>query len=131
LAKVVLDSNVFVAAGFNQGSSSAHLLAWVRASKVQMVWHDLTLAETRYQVEKIPPLAWPPLAGLFAPSNQVKGDLALVAYDFIEDRADRKFAALAEQANAILVTNDHHLLSAAPRLSVPVLTPRQAVAHLA
>jgi predicted nucleic acid-binding protein len=128
--KIVLDSNIFVGAAFNPASSSARLLAWVREGRLRLIWHELTLAETRYQLEKIPPLAWEPVAGLFESRNQFREGLPLAGCDFIPDPDDRKFAALAEKADALLVTNDEHLLAARDYLNVPVLTPRDAVARL-
>jgi uncharacterized protein len=129
--KVVYDSNVFVAAAFNPGSSSAQLIAWARAGRLRLLWHTSTLEETRYQLKKIPPLAWEPFAGLFTGRNQFEGELALERYPFITDPDDRKFAALAEATGAMLVTNDDHLLAVAAQLSVPVLAPRAAVEALA
>ena len=128
--KIVLDSNIFVAAGFSRRSHSARLLDRVRAGELRLMWHEATVAETRHQLEKIPPLSWQPVAVLFAGRNQFAGELPLADYLFIADPDDRKFAALAEQVGALLVTNDEHLLSAAARLTVPVLTPAAAVAWL-
>jgi len=125
--KIVLDSNIFVGAGFNPQSSSAQLVGWVREGRLRLIWHELTLAETRYQLEKIPPLDWEPVATLFRSRNELRDDLPLVDYAFIADPDDRKFAALAEKADALLVTSDEHLLSAAAYLNVPVLTPAAAV----
>lgn len=129
--KIVLDSNIFVGAGFNPQSSSARLVGWVREGRLRLIWHELTLAETRYQLEKIPPLDWKEVAALFRSRNEFIGNLPLDDYAFIADPDDRKFAALAEKAEALLVTNDEHLLSAATYLNVPVLTPTAAVARLA
>lgn len=130
-SKIVLDSNIFVGAAFNPASSSARLLAWVPEGRLRLIWHELTLAETRFQLEKIPPLAWEPVATLFELRNQFREDLPLADYPFIDDPDDRKFAALAQKADALLVTNDEHLLSAATYLNVPVLTPAAATARLA
>jgi uncharacterized protein len=131
MTKVVLDSNVFVAAGFNPQSSSAQLVAWVHARRLRLMWHASTLEETRYQLKKIPPLSWEPFAALFAGRNEFEGELAVERYDFIADEDDRKFAALAEAVDAVLVTNDDHLLAVAAQVSVPVLAPRVAVVMLA
>ena len=120
--KVVLDSNIFVAAAFNRHSSSARLVGLVRAGRLRMMWHTDTREETRLQLEKIPPISWAPFAGLFEERNRVQGTLDVDAYSFVEDTDDRKFAALAVKAEAPLVTNDRHLLSAAERLPVRVMT---------
>lgn len=129
--KIVLDSNIFVGAAFNAQSNSARLVEWVREGRLRLIWHELTLAETRFQLEKIPPLAWEPVAALFASRNQFRDDLPLADYTFIDDPDDRKFAALAEKTEALLITSDEHLLSAATYLNVPVLTPAAAVARFA
>lgn len=127
MEKVVLDSNIFVAAAFNEKSGSAQLVNWVRSRRLRLMWHVSTLQETRHQLDKIPPISWERFADLFAGQNQVKEGLAVDSYDFIGDYDDRKFAAVAERTGAVLVTNDQDLLSAADRLQVPVLTPAQAV----
>jgi uncharacterized protein len=121
--KVVYDSNVFVAAAFNPGSSSGQLIAWARADRLRLQWHTSTLEETRYQLKKIPPLSWEPFAALFSGKNQFEGELAVERYPFVPDPDDRKFAALAEATGAMLVTSDDHLLAVAAQLSVPVLAP--------
>ena len=43
--EVVLDTNVFVAAGFNRGSHSAWLVEAVRDGRLRMVWDNATRAE--------------------------------------------------------------------------------------
>ena len=129
MSKVVLDSNVFVATAFNRGSSSARLVEWVRSGRLRLMWHHSTLQETRHQLQKIPPISWDPFADLFAGENRIEGELPLESYQFIGDRDDRKFAAVAERAGAVLVSNDQDLLSAAARLRVPVLTTGEAVAR--
>ena len=120
--KVVLDSNIFVAAAFNKRSNSAQLIAMARQGRLRLMWHRQTREETRIQLEKIPPISWQPFADLFDPRNEIKDDLPVDQYAFIPDPDDRKFAALAEKAQAVLVTNDQHLLSVAGRLGVEVLT---------
>lgn len=67
---VVLDTNVFVAAGFYAQSHSARLIERVRRGQLRMVWTESTRAETRYVLEKIPPLDWDALADLFRDENR-------------------------------------------------------------
>lgn len=125
--KVVLDSNVFVAAAFNPGSSSARFVEMAREGHLRLMWHEETREETRSQLRKIPPISWEPFAALFVPENRVTGALHVGAYGFVEDGDDRKFAALAEETGALLVTNDRHLLDVAGRLTVRVVTAGEAV----
>jgi predicted nucleic acid-binding protein len=48
-------------------------------------------------------------------------------FDYVPDRADRKFAALAHAAGAALVTSDADLLQGTSRAEVPILTPSEFV----
>ena len=45
LDEVVLDTNVFVAAGFNPGSHSARLVEAVRDRRLRMIWDEATREE--------------------------------------------------------------------------------------
>ncbi len=45
--EVVLDTNVFVAAGFNPGSHSARIVEAVRNGRLRMVWDNATQAENQ------------------------------------------------------------------------------------
>ena len=121
--RVVLDTNVFVATGFNQNSHSAQLLDMVRRGELRMVWSDETQGETRYILKKIPLLRWEQVADLFHARDHFAGTLDLDGYDHVHDASDRKFLALAEATGATLVSNDDHLLAHAGRATVPVLTP--------
>jgi predicted nucleic acid-binding protein len=102
---VVLDTNVFVAAGFNPGSRSARIL------------------ETEYVVRKIPPLSWDRWSALFQEENRYEGETHPEDFAYVPDADDRKFAALATASGATLVTNDDHLLAYRERLPCPVQTP--------
>jgi predicted nucleic acid-binding protein len=63
----VLDTNVFVAAGFNPGSDSARLVEAVRGGQLRMIWDDATHAEIEHVLRRIPRLLWTRNADLFAP----------------------------------------------------------------
>ena len=128
--KVVVDTNVFVAAGFNHHSHSARLLSGIQDGTLEMVWHETTKQETRRMLERIPTLSWRTSERLFAPESEVRDSLNLADYSFIRDVDDRKFAALAELADCTIVTNDNDLLSTRGRLTVPVLTPREFIRAL-
>lgn len=128
--KVIFDSNIFVAAAFNRRSASARLVNMAREGLLRMMWHGETRAETRLQLQKIPPISWEPFADLFVDENKVPGMLDVAAFTFVDDRDDRKFAALAVQAGATLVTNDGHLLDVAKQIGAPVVTPGQLLESL-
>ena len=116
--RAVFDTNVFVAAGFNPGSASAALLAAVRDGRITLVWDEPTRRETRAVLKQIPRLRWEAVADLFRPEaeHEEVGDLSGVS--FVEDPQDRKFAALARAAGAVLVSADDHLLAHRDRLDV-------------
>lgn len=124
---VILDTNIFVAAGFNPRSRSAWLIEWVRTKQLPMVWHSLTRKETRSIVNKIPPLSWEAVAALFCPEWEYCGELVVDAYSYISDSEDRKFAALCDATGVPLITNDRALLADARVGSLPILTPKDFV----
>jgi uncharacterized protein len=127
---VVLDTNVFVAAGFNPGSASARLLEAVRAGALRMLWSEATARETRAVLERIPRLSWEDAEAHFSPGGRWEGEADPERFPFVEDAEDRKFAALATAAGAVLVTADDHLLSQRGRIPAEVLTPSEAVRRL-
>jgi uncharacterized protein len=122
---VVLDTNVFVAAGFNPGSHSARLVESVRDGRLRMIWDDATREETEHVMRQIPPLSWARIADLFRAEDRFGDSTHPEAYGFVPDPADRKFAALAEAVRATLVTSDAGLLNARERLAVRVLKPSE------
>lgn len=54
---VVIDTNVFVASGFNADSHSRQILDAVRAGDLILVWNEATRDETIAVVDQIPPLS--------------------------------------------------------------------------
>jgi predicted nucleic acid-binding protein len=120
---VVLDTNVFVGAGFNPSSSSARLLAAVREGRLRLVWNDATRDETAHILRQIPKLSWEAVAPLFRPSDRFAGAIYPEAFDCVPDPADRTFAALAHAANVVLVTSDRGLLQASECAGISVLRP--------
>jgi predicted nucleic acid-binding protein len=124
-SEVVLDTNVFVAAGFNPASHSARLVEAVRARRLRMVWDDATRAEIEHVIRRIPRLSWTSIADLFRTEDRFGGSTHPEEFGFVPDPADRKFAALAAAAQAPLVTSDAALLSAGGQMPVPVLKPSE------
>ncbi len=120
---VVIDTNVFVAAGFNAKSASARILAAIRERRFQLVWYEPTRRETEFVLRRIPPLHWDKFANLFRPEGEFTGHVDPHAFAFIEDLNDRKFAALGAAAKVPLVSNDHHLLAHRNLIGFDVLTP--------
>lgn len=130
MESVVLDTNVFIAAGFNRHSASARLLGEIRSGSLLLLWDERTRAETSRLVGQIPPLNWSEMAELFRPEGRVPQATPPQKLRQIEDPADRKFAALAIRAGAPLVTMDNHLLSVKSELGCLVLRPREAIQRL-
>lgn len=120
---VVLDTNILVAAGFKPRSASAKLVDAVEQGRVRMVWNDATRGEIERIVRRIPPLRKFDVARLFRPEDRFTAPTHPERFAFIPDPDDRKFAALAHAAGAILISNDEHLLGQRDRIGVPVLTP--------
>lgn len=128
--KAVLDTNVFVAAGFNPNSSSAVLLKLVSEGHVELVWTAATKRETRFVLESIPRLGWDEIAPLFRAQAEVADELPLERFDYVLDPDDRKFAALASASGATLVSSDNHLLDHRARGDISIASPSEFVRQL-
>jgi predicted nucleic acid-binding protein len=128
--KVVLDTNVFVAAGFEPKSASARLLEALSQGRCRMVWHRMTRRETEGVLRRIPPLDWQRFAPLFRPEWEHRAEFGLTQFGAIEDPDDRKFAALAAATQSALVSQDDHLLARRGELPVRVLRPSEFLAGL-
>lgn len=126
-SRVVLDTNVLVAAGFRRNSAAATIVAAIRDGQCELVWDDATRNETRHILQKIPPLDWSAFAGLYTDTTRFAREVPTADLDFVADPADRKFAALARAAEATLVTNDDHLLAVRDQFDFDVLTPGEWV----
>jgi uncharacterized protein len=125
--RVVLDTNIFVAAAFNPRSSSKHLVESIRAGIVGFVWDEATRSETLEVLDQIPRLRRDAFDDLFTLPRRCKERTHPEDFPEIADPDDRKFAALAAASGAVLVTNDDHLLSAKELIPVEVLSPRDVV----
>jgi predicted nucleic acid-binding protein len=126
---VVIDTNVFVAAGFNIRSASACILAAIREGRFQLIWNKPNRHETETILRRIPRLSWERVADLFQPEGEYTGPVDPDAFTVIADRDDRKFAALSAAAKAPLVTNDNHVLAQRNLIGIEVLTPRALLAR--
>lgn len=128
---VILDTNVFVGAGFTPRSHSARLVDAVRDGRLQLLWNDATRRETERILRQIPRLSWDHVAPLFSEENRFTGETNPADFGYVPDPADRKFAALADAAGVPLVTSDQDLLQGRERASVPILTPAEFVRRYA
>jgi uncharacterized protein len=121
--RVVLDTNLFVAAGFNPRSRSARIIQEVDRGSLVMVWNDDTRGEIRAVLSQIPPLSWERWAGLFREEFRHHGETHPERFALVPDPDDRKFAALAAATGATLVSNDAHLLDGRDGYDFPILSP--------
>lgn len=124
---VVVDTNIFVAAGFKPESDSARILQQIRDGSLRLVWNQETYRETQHIVQKIPPLSWTSIADLFQEENHYREPTHPESFPYVPDLEDRKFAALAAQVGAVLISLDQHLLAGRAQSSVPILTPNEFV----
>ena len=125
MKSVVIDTNVFVAAGFNPRSASARLLDGVRDGRFRLIWNRPTRNETEMILRRIPRLDWQRFAELFRPEGEYSDPVDPEVFAVIPDPDDRKFAALSAAAKAPLVTNDSDLLAYRDIIGTEVLTPHE------
>lgn len=126
----VLDTNIFVAAGFNDSSACARLMDKVRGGALLLVWHRATRAETKSVLKSIPNLSWQYDEGLFTDAGEYEGPLDEDRFEAVADASDRKFAALAAATDTILVSHDDDLLGAGRALPIRVLRAHEMLALL-
>jgi predicted nucleic acid-binding protein len=111
MERIVIDTNVFVAAGFNPRSAAARILAAVREGCFQLIWNESTRRETEVILRRIPHLHWERVADLFQPETEFTGPVDPERFVLVPDSEDRKFAALSAAVQTPLVTNDNDLLA--------------------
>jgi predicted nucleic acid-binding protein len=120
---VILDTNVFVAAGFNKRSASANLLDRVRSGELRMIWNKATRAEIEHILGQIPGLSRRDAKKLFRREGHFRGRTHPHRFRYVPDPADRKFAALADASKTPLVSSDDDLLAGRRRARIPIQTP--------
>jgi predicted nucleic acid-binding protein len=129
MRRIVIDTKVFVAAGFNPRSAAARIIAGVRDGRLQLIWNEPTCRETEMILRRIPHLDWERATDLFQPKKEFTDPVHPESFVLVPDPEDRKFAALSVATQTPLVTNDNHLLSHRNDIGVDVLTPRAFLAR--
>ena len=119
---IVIDTNVFVAAGFSSRSAATRIVAAVREGQCQLVWNEPTRRETETILRRILGFEWATVAALFRPEGEYTDPVDLDAFVMIADRDDRKFAALAAATKTPLVTNDNHVLTQQRAVGIEILS---------
>jgi len=112
MQRVVLDTNVLIAAAFRPASRSATLVREIREGRVGLVWDEPTRRESETLLRRIPPISWRDVSDLFRDEDRFPGSVDQRGFESVPDPDDRKFAALAAAAGATLVSLDAHLLEA-------------------
>ena len=120
---IVVDTNVFVAAGFNSRSASARILAEVKSGRLRMVWDNGTRGEIEHVLASIPGLSKADAGRLFMEEAHFSGRTHPENFGHVPDHTDRKFAALADATGATLISSDDDLLGGRSRANVEILTP--------
>ena len=126
---VVIDTNVFVAAGFNPKSASGRILEGVHEGRFRLIWNEPTRHETQMILRRIPRLDWRGVADLFRPEGEFIGETDPRAFTAIQDPDDRKFAALSAAAKAPLVTSDKQVLAQCVALGIDAVAPSAFLAR--
>jgi predicted nucleic acid-binding protein len=125
ISSIVLDTNVFVAAGFNTASHAAKIVQAIKEDRIRMVWNEGTRGEILAVLRRIPPLRGFDIADLFRPDTQFTQPTHPEDFEMVSDPDDRKFAALAHAAGAILISRDEHLLEHRDHLGITILSPQE------
>jgi predicted nucleic acid-binding protein len=126
---VVIDTNVFVAAGFDPRSTSARILEGIREGRYRLIWNHPTRSETEMILRRIPRLDWQKVADLFRPEGEFTGPADPAAFTAVADPDDRKFVALSAAAKAPLVTSDKLVLAQRDNIGIEIATPRDFLAR--
>ena len=85
----------------------------------------MTQAESRRILQQIPRLSWRDFEPLFRPEDQFLEPTDAGRFGFVRGSLDREFLALAEAAEATLITSDGGLLGARRRAAVAILPPQE------
>jgi uncharacterized protein len=120
---IIVDTNIFVAAGFNPKSASARLIKAIREGRYRLVWNQPTRRETEMILRRIPRLDWGDVVDLFQPEGEFKGGTTPEAFACIVDPDDRKFTALSAATGCPLISNDDHVLAQRDTFGIQVVTP--------
>ena len=120
--RVVVDTSVFVGAGFSPDSGAGRTVQAVRDGRCRMPWTESTRHEVKAVLRSIPPLDWSDVEGLFRDEDRHDPEPDAGGLHWVQDPDDRKFAALARATDAILVSNDQDFLARRSEASFTVLS---------
>jgi len=135
IPKIVVDTNLLVAAFFNKKSSSFKILEMAEKGKIKLLWTKPIRNEARLILGNIKRAVKSKtgnqkiLKNIFQNENKVENPPQI---DVIkEDPEDNKFLGCALKGKAkMIVSNDQHLLKVRKLKGIPILTPSEAVKNI-
>lgn len=133
MTRIVLDTNVLVSALLLQGSVPDQVLGTVLAGRSRLIVDGRIMAEYRAVLTRrafgFEPHRVEELLDFLAQSEWVVPDPLPLR---LPDPSDLPFleVAIVAGADALVTGNPRHFTAAARGLDLPVLTPRQYIAHL-
>ncbi len=135
ILRIVIDTNLLIAAFFNRESSSAQILRGARENRLKIIWSQPIKKEAEYIFNNISRSLKEPqrfnqrFKGLFKPNNKVRNlpNIKVVK----DDPEDNKLIACAIKGKAdYLVSSDHHLLDLEGYQGTKILKPSRLVEKL-
>jgi len=124
--KVVVDTNLFIAAYFNRRSASAEVVELAGEDKIRLVWSDLLKKEMDLILGnvKASPKFLNKIQNVLEKGIKVspKEKLKIVK----DDPEDNKLLECAQETEAdYILTNDHHLLEIGEFKSTKIIRPKE------
>lgn len=122
--KVVLDTNLLIAAFFNKQSASYKILEKVREGEIEAFWTQSIWEEGKKILENVgaDKLFYNKLEEVFKPQNEIEDFPKVQVVE--DDPSDNKFLGCALKAGAkYIISNDRHLLKIKDYQGIEILPP--------
>jgi putative PIN family toxin of toxin-antitoxin system len=132
IPKIVIDTNLLIAAFFNKKSASFKILKMAEEGKVKVLWSDIIKKEGEKILKNI---RAPQKFKNFLTEKIFRKENRITKVPRInivkEDVEDNKFLACAQKGKAnLIISNDRHLLEIKKFRGIPILRPTQAIKKL-
>jgi len=123
--KVVLDTNLFIAAFFNKKSFSYKILNMAKRNEISLIVSDEILKEINHILRNIKPnSSFKNKINLILKKAKLIKNIPKVK-EIKKDFSDNKFLATAFAGKAdFIISNDKHLLSLKKFYKIEILTPK-------
>ena len=126
--RIVIDTNLIIAARFNPKSASAKILEKAEKGKLELIWSDEMYREAMRILQNVraDEKFYKRIEKILNSSHKVT---QLPRLNIIhEDPSDNMFLAAALQGSAdYIVSNDRHLLRLKEFRSIPIVSSQQAL----